>query len=456
MKFGIVTLGCDKNTVDSEYFAAEFAKAGVQAVAVGEEPAPGDDLLNGVLINTCGFIESSKSQSIAAILSWARLKKSLQRKHRHFRLLVAGCLSQRYAKELPSELPEVDGWLGVGDFRKIEHFLKSNPTERKSVIVDAPDMVVLNGQSRHRLDEGKAYHAFLKIGDGCSHKCSFCAIPLIKGNIQTSTPKEQVLREARELLQSGVRELCVVAQDTAAYGRDLYGNEYGICELLTDLNALDFPGEWWIRLLYVYPAGVTDQLLKVMANSPRILPYIDMPLQHMDRNVLTAMRRPDAKADIPGKLKKMRKAMPDLSVRTTFIVGFPGETAEQFDTLLKSVVALKFDRLGAFAYSLEEDTDAVNIKPHISSRVAQSRLRRLMEAQEKISKQILRGFVGKTVRVLVEEKIEQDRWVGRSWRDAPDVDGVVVIASQKELPLGTFVDVCITGSDVHDLMGEVV
>lgn len=456
MRIGILTLGCDKNTADSEYYAAELARVGAQSVVVADEPAAGDDLLSGVVINTCGFIESSKSQSIAAILSWARLKKSLRRKQRHFRLYVVGCLSQRYAAELPAELPEVDGWLGVGDFARIAEFFVPGGGAQKCAVQTPPDMAVRDGQERVRLDADKAYHGYLKIGDGCSHRCSFCAIPLIKGGAQISTPREQVLREARYLLETGVRELCVVAQDTAAYGRDLYGKDYGLCELLTELDALDFAGEWWVRLLYVYPAGVTDKLLRVMAGAQHIVPYIDIPLQHTDTAVLSAMRRPDAKIDVAAKVKKLRKAMPQLAIRTTFIVGFPGESAAQFDALVSAMNELKFDRVGAFVYSQEENTDAAALKPQIAARVAQSRMKRLMMAQERVSRQILKSFVGCEMRVLVEEQIESDRWVGRSHRDAPDVDGVVVIASEQPLVPGTFITVKITGSDVHDLVGDAV
>lgn len=455
LKFGILTLGCDKNTADSEYYAAELAKQGVQTVAVEAEPVAGDEMLNGVIINTCGFIESSKSQSVAAILDWARLKKTLIRKHRSFRLYVVGCLSQRYATELPKELPEVDGWLGVGDWRKIPQLLANE--SRHAELIDAhPQMAVCEGQNRIRLDEGKKFYAFLKIGDGCPHNCAFCAIPQIKGRTQISVPREQILREATDLLASGIKELCVVAQDTAAYGRDLYGRNYGLPDLLADLAALPVAGEWWIRLLYVYPAGITPKLLDVMASSPRIVPYIDMPLQHTHPEILAAMRRPDATIDIEAKIKKIRHALPDVTLRTTFILGFPGETAEQYRHLENALSALRFDRMGSFLYSAEENTDALLIKPRIAARIAQSRQNRLMAVQEKFSAESGLRLKTRTIPVLIEEQIEKNRWIGRGWRDAPEVDGVVIVEAFEPLKAGEFVQVLITGSDVHDLYGEVV
>ncbi len=455
MKFGILTLGCDKNTVDSEYYAAEFAKLSIECLPVGIEPEYDDSMLNGVLINTCGFIESSKSQSIEAILNWARLRASLQRKKRSFRLFVVGCLSQRYAKELPSELPEVDGWLGIADFPKLARLLAAG---NGCGLIDTPgDPSIPTGQERKRLDHGKNFYAFLKIGDGCSHRCSFCAIPLIKGAKQISVPREQVLAEAQELLADGVRELCLVAQDTAAYGRDLYGMAYGLTELLADLAALPVPGQWWIRLLYVYPAGVTPRLLKVMAaHSDRIIPYLDMPLQHLHPDVLVAMRRPNAKLDIATKVKSIRKALPDVTLRTTFILGFPGETAAQFKYLCDGVKTLAFDHVGTFVYSAEEGTDAVTLKPKVSARTAAARQKKLMTLQEGLARASSERWVGRIVPVLVEDEIETGRWVGRSWRDAPDVDGVVVFDTFAPVHAGEFVDVVIRKADVHDLYGEAI
>lgn len=467
MKIGIVTLGCDKNSVDNEYLAGALAEAGVEVVKAhhdatehfGGESSPSAAIaavaaepLDAVLINTCGFVESAKVQSIQSILSWVEHKKEAAAEGRRCRVFVAGCLTQRYRESLVQELPEVDGFLGVGEFDKVVQLVKSpvDATGPINMIQELPVVRVREGMPRKMIGP-QSPHAFLKIGDGCNHNCTFCAIPGFKGRLR-SVAREILLAEARLLLSRGVREINLVAQDTSDYGKDLYGRDYGIAELLNDLTRLS--GDFWIRLFYFYPGGLNDRFLEVFRSSPKIVPYIDMPLQHLHADVLQRMKRPHKDVNTLEAIARLRRAVPEVALRTTFITGFPGETEEHFEHLLKGVSQARFRRMGAFPFSEEEGTPSAEMKPMVPKRVRQNRFDRLMRLQAEISLELNQEQVGRDIRVLVEEQIGDSRYLARSTADAPEVDGNVVITAPSGLTIGDFATVRVTSADTYDLHGE--
>lgn len=451
MQIAIVTLGCDKNTVDSEYFAGLLEKQGAKAVAAALEPGP-EDFYDAVLINTCGFIESAKAQSIDTILQWLERKREAAAEGRPMRVFVSGCLSQRYREELAVELPEVDGFLGVGDFERIAQLVAHGQVGGSvNLVRELPETVVRKKTPRKELGTPRPY-AYLKIADGCNHNCTFCAIPSFKGRLQ-SVPRELVLEEARRLLARGARELCLVAQDTSDYGKDLYGKDYGIPHLLADLARL--PGDFWIRVHYFYPGGVTEEFLEAFASSPKIVPYLDMPLQHLHPEILRRMKRPHVSVNIERLLNRVRSRVPEVAIRTTFIVGFPTEEREHFEYLLKCVKEYRFERLGAFEYSLEEGTPAADLEPQVPAATRRRRFDRLMRAQAVISEELNRDKIGKTLKVLVEAQLDDDTYVGRTAHDAPEVDGAVIIRAQDGVRVGEFAMVHVTDAETYDLFGEV-
>ncbi len=457
MKIGIVTLGCDKNTVDSEYFAGILAERG-HRVFVPDEMAQPD----AVVINTCGFIESAREESIRVILEWAAEKEHRRlEKNTPLRLFVVGCLAQRYLEELKEALREVDGFLGVGRWRDIPGLLERcssggmgdmmGRVEPPVYLSKSPDMSLSAPLPRRKLD--RAPHAFLKIADGCSRKCSFCAIPRIKGP-RRSVPKEILLEEARGLLRRGVREINIIAQDVAGYGRDLYP-DYSLCDLLEDILA--FSGKYWLRLLYLYPSDLNQRLLEIMMADRRLCPYLDIPLQHLSPGILRSMKRPADALSVLDKLSRWRKILPDLAIRSTFIVGFPGESKGDFRLLLEESARFRFDRLGAFLYSPEEGTRAFVLPGRIPVRTARRRLDRLMTRQAAIALKINTARVGGVMDVLVEDFFpEEGIYVGRTCRDAPDVDGVVLFSSPWPHNAGSIVPVRITGAKPYDLIGEAI
>jgi ribosomal protein S12 methylthiotransferase len=450
MRIAIVTLGCDKNTVDSEYFAGLMAQQGAEVVAGALEPDP-DEPCDAVVINTCGFIDAAKQQSIETILAWIERKREAAAHGQALRVFVAGCLTQRYRDELARELPEVDGFLGVGDYERLAQLVVHGQVGGAvNLIRELPATVVRRPTPRLQLGAPRPY-GYLKIADGCNHNCTFCAIPGFKGRVR-SVPRDVLLTEARHLLAQGVRELCLVAQDTSDYGKDLDGGRIGIAELLADLAAL--PGDFWIRLLYFYPGGVSDALIDVMASSPKIVPYLDMPLQHLHPEVLRRMKRPHVSVNIERTLERLRRAIPDLAIRTTFLVGFPTEERRHFDYLLAGVKALRFDRLGAFEYSREEGTPAAALEPQVPRATRRRRFDRLMRAQAEISAQMAREKIGRTLRVLVEAQLDEDTFAGRAPHDAPEVDGAVIVHAPRGLRVGEFAEVQIADADTYDLFAE--
>ncbi|HLY29211.1 MAG TPA: 30S ribosomal protein S12 methylthiotransferase RimO [Aggregatilineales bacterium] len=438
-KYFLLSLGCSKNTVDSESMAQLLNGAGMSGV--------GDSAQAEVLIvNTCGFINAAKEESLNALRDLAAGKKRDQL------LIAAGCMAQRYGAELVAKVPGLDGvigtrrWMDIVDLigrlraRKHPEPLYHLPTEALTVGQDE------KGAQRISIQGASAY---VKIADGCRRPCAFCAIPLIKGTA-VSRPVESILAEARTLEARGIQEMILIAQDTTDYGHDL-GMKDGLAHLLERLTD-EVPGVPWIRVMYAYPGYVTDHLIETMASRPQILHYLDMPLQHGSRSTLLRMRRPANIEWCYNTIQKMRTAMPDLAIRTTFIVGYPGETDQEFEELLTFVRDLQFDRVGVFTYSYEENTPSAEQASHVPEEVKQARRDALMEVQQTISLARNHALVGKTLDVLIEGQGD-GLTIARSYRDAPEIDGYVIL--EGEAPAGRIVPARITGAMNYDLVATV-
>lgn len=446
MRVAIVTLGCDKNTVDNEYLAGMLEGAGCEVV-LAEDARP----IDAAVVTTCGFIAAAKEQSIDAIGALARAKRE---KGSPGKLYVAGCLAQRQGEELMVTFPEIDGLVGVGQFRDLTEMIaqgdEKGSGERRMQVAPVPTVDIYQHLARRPL--GSHPHAFLKVSDGCNHTCSFCAIPAMKGKLRSVEP-EILLAEAREMLARGVREICLVAQDLSDYGRDRWP-DYRLPELLREICAL--PGDFWVRCMYYYPGQVTDRFLEVLATEPKIVKYLEMPLQHLHPAVLRRMRRPFHEKNTFEQIARIRKAVPGIALRTTFIIGFPGETQEEFQFLLDGIQELEFDRLGAFQYSREDGTPAGGMHTQVNPQTKAQRWRMVMDRQAKIAGQLNRKRKGKTEQVLIEGFDEQSGFfAGRSTGDAPHVDGKVLIEAQEDLRPGTFATVRIARSTTYDVYGRV-
>ncbi len=435
--YHLVSLGCAKNTVDSDSMAQLLELDGYTAV---EHPRSAEVLI----VNTCGFIGPAREESLAVLNDLSQQKKKGQL------LIAAGCLTQRYGAEVVRQVPGIDGILGTRrwmDIVSVVSELRSQP--HPEPLYHLPDEATTVGT-----DEGETVRAsvagasaYLKVADGCRRPCAFCAIPLIKGTA-VSRPVETIVEEARILRDSGVRELILIAQDTTDYGHDL-GIKDGLAHLLEQLTRA-VPDIDWLRIMYAYPGYVTDRLIEVMASSPQVLPYLDIPLQHGHPKTLYRMRRPSNIDWVHRTLEKMRHAMPALAIRTTFIVGYPGETDEEYQALVNFVEATRFDRVGAFKFSFEPGTTSEPLGDPVPADVKQTRWENLMALQQNISHQINQSYVGKTLDVLIEG-IGNGISVGRSYRDAPEIDGMVLV--EHELNVGEIVPVRITGAMPYDLTG---
>ncbi|TGY67256.1 30S ribosomal protein S12 methylthiotransferase RimO [Dubosiella muris] len=426
MKVGFVSLGCCKNLVDSEQIMGVLQENGHQIVA---DPKQAD----AIVVNTCGFIESAKEESIQTIFEMSKYTD---------KLIVCGCLAQRYEDELREQIPEIDAIIPLKDYGHIASILQD-------VLGDAG---LGSFAKSERPLSGNPWSAYVKISDGCSNHCTYCAIPLIRGD-QKSKVIEEVLAEVRHLAKIGVKEVTLIAQDTTKYGLDNYGRLM-LAELLRQVDEIE--GIHWIRVLYMYPDEIEDAVLDVMASSKKILPYFDIPMQHANDRLLKKMNRRGTKQDVIDLVGKIRSMFPDATLRTTAIVGFPGETEEDFEELLAFIQEIEWDRMGAFTYSKEEDTPAYDMPDEVDEDVAQARLTRLMEAQKAISKKKNEEKIGKVIEVLVEEKEGlKNQYRGRSAADAPDeVDGQVIIQTSKQLEIGDFARVKITGATAYDVVGE--
>ncbi len=433
----LLSLGCAKNTVDAEGMAQILAGAGFQGTDAPEAASV-------LIVNTCGFIAAARQESLDALRALAAIKRPDQL------LIAAGCLAQRYGVLLSQEVPELDGvigtrrWMDILDLirrlrrRKHPEPLYHLPDEAQTVGTDE------RGVLRAAIQGASAY---LKIADGCRRPCAFCAIPQIKGT-HVSRPPEVIVAEAARLNAMGVKEIILISQDTTDYGHDL-GLKDGLAFLLERILAVT-PDVPWIRIMYAYPGYVTPRLIEVMASQQRVLPYLDMPLQHGHREVLKRMRRPANVEWVYETVSRLREWMPDITIRTTFIVGYPGESEEEFEALLQFITDLRFDRVGAFTYSYEVGTPSALLPDQVAEEVKQARYERLMETQQPISHQRNQQFVGKTLDVLIEG-YDNGLSIGRSYRDAPEIDGLVIVEGR--LPVGEIVPVRITGALTYDLIG---
>ena len=436
-KVHIISLGCPKNTVDSASMSTLLERGGYELC---EEPGDSDVLL----VNTCGFIAPAKTESLTVLRQLAAGKKPGQI------LIAAGCLTQRYGAEVAREVPGVDAVMGTRRWMDVLAVAgKARRMGQQGPLIHLPDVPTV-GRDEHGVVRGarQGGSAYLEIADGCIHACSFCAIPLIKGTT-VSRPIEAILHDAAELANLGVRELILIAQDTSTYGVDR-GERDGLARLL-DAMVKRVPRVDWIRILYAYPGSITDRLIDLMVSEKQILPYLDLPLQHADRDILRSMKRPANMDWVRRTIETMRSRMPKMALRTTFIVGYPGETDAAFQSLVDFIQEIRFDRLGVFTYSPEEGTDAENLGDPIPEHVKEARREHIMEIQQAISLERNIQLVGQELDVLIEG-VGDGISIGRSYRDAPEIDGMVMLPG--ELPLGEIVPVRITEALAYDLMGE--
>lgn len=434
---GMISLGCPKNQVDAELMLDKLARAGF-AISGDIEGC------DAVIVNTCGFIEAAKVEAIENILDMAEYKKSgdIQK------LIVTGCLSERYQYDIRKEMPEVDAVVGIGENANIVQIVDEVLGGDLVEAFADKELLPLTGG---RILTTPDYWAYLKIGDGCSNNCAFCAIPEIRGKFRSRTI-EDIVDEAKTLAAQGVKEVVLISQDTSLYGRDLY-KENKLPELLTAISEVG--GIEWIRFLYCYPERIGDELLDVMATNPKVCHYLDIPLQHADKSVLRGMHRPGDRETFENLIKKIREKVPDMVIRTTVMTGFPGETDEQFEELAEFVKAMKFDNLGCFAFSPEEGTVAAEREDQIDEEVKVHRQDLIMQLQHDIVLENNKKFLGKTLKVLVDGyNSYDDTYVGRFYGQVPDIDGTVLFTSPRELTPGEFVDVTVLGFDEYDLTGK--
>lgn len=436
MKVLLISLGCDKNLVDSEVMLGLLNKAGHQLTNDETEA-------DVVVVNTCAFISDAKEESINTIIEMGELKKTGKLK----KLIVAGCLSQRYKDEIMKELPEIDVIIGATNYDKI---VEAIGTDEEAIVDD------INYTPRpiaERIVTTNASMAYFKIAEGCNKLCTYCIIPHIRGRYR-SMPMDSLIASAEKLASDGIKEIVLVAQETTLYGVDLYG-EKKLPELLIKLSEIE--GIEWIRLLYCYPEEITDELIEVMATNPKICHYVDIPIQHSENAILKRMGRRTSREDIVELVGRLRTAMPDIAIRTTLISGFPGETQELHDGLVDFVDKCEFDRLGVFTYSPEEGTPAAEYEDQVDGELAAKWRDEIMELQQEISYEKNQQMIGSTQKVLIEGYlVDDDVYVGRTYRDAPGVDGIVFVSAPYELISGSFVDVKITEANEYDLTGVIV
>lgn len=445
MKIGVVSLGCPKNLVDSETMLGLIHEENYE---ITNDPSEAEI----IIVNTCGFIESAKEESINTILQMAEYKKSGSCKY----IIVTGCLSQRYAEELFNELPEADAIAGVEVYDEIGSIIKRVMNGERFIMLERskPDVIYTSKETfLPRILTTPSYTAYLKIAEGCDNCCSYCAIPKIRGPYR-SKPMEQVLKEAKALAANGVKELIVVAQDTTRYGEDLPGGKLLLADLLKELNKIE--SLKWIRVMYCYPNNFTDELIETFASLDKVCKYVDLPLQHASNRLLASMNRYDTREEVETLLAKLRKRIPGIVIRTTFIVGFPGETDADFEELKEFVEQQRFENAGVFAYSQEEGTVAGAMPNQIPDEIKQERYHELMALQAQISEEIHKDTEGQILEVLVEG-IEEDGsglHYGRSYREAPDIDGLVFIENPGDIKPGCFVEVNILQGFTYESVGE--
>ena len=435
-KIGVVSLGCPKNRVDTEVMLGILGSEGYEIVVDPKDA-------NIIIVNTCAFIDSAKEESINTVLEMAEYKDNNCKY-----LIMTGCMAERYHDEILNELPEVDAVVGTGDYHKIAEVIKDLESGETPVIYGHIDDDIPEGYPR-MISTGKAT-AYLKIADGCDNKCTYCIIPKLRGKYR-SRPMSDILAEAEELAKSGVREIILIAQDTTRYGYDLEGREL-LSELLKSLAKID--ALHWIRVHYMYPESITDSMIEVFAKEPKVVKYMDIPIQHINNRVLKRMGRLNTKEETENLIKKLRSTIPELTIRTTVITGFPGETEEEYEELLDFVKKAKFEKLGAFAYSVEEGTAAALLSEQLDEETKANRQEKIMQAQKEISKEVQKKCLQKVVEVICEGYDEENlMYFGRSQSDSLDVDGTVYFAALDEVKIGEFVYVRILDTDNYDCTG---
>ena len=441
MKILFVSLGCDKNLVDTEKMLGILGGDGFQFTDSEEEA-------DVIIINTCCFIGDAKEESVNTILEMARCKEEGRCKA----LLVTGCLAQRYKDEILTEIPEVDGILGTSSYDQIGAMVKQILEEKKEHVSCFRDINALPRTDGGRMVTTGGHYAFLKIAEGCDKHCTYCIIPSLRGSYR-SVPMEDLLQEARGLAAQGVKELILVAQETTLYGVDLYG-EKSLPRLLRELAKI--PGIQWIRIQYCYPEEITDELIQVIREEEKVCHYLDLPIQHASDPVLKRMGRRTNQEELRRIIGKLRKEIPDIAIRTTLISGFPGETEEDHEELMAFVDEMEFERLGVFAYSLEEDTPAAQMSDQVPQELKEERRDEIMELQQEIAFEKAESLVGRVLDVMIEGKVaDEPAYVGRTYMDSPNVDGLIFVNADLQLMSGDFVRVKVTGAAEYDLIGEV-
>lgn len=439
-KVAVVTLGCPKNQVDSEVMTGFLS----QEYLLTENPEEAEI----IIVNTCTFIQSAKEESIETIFEMSRFKESGNCKT----LIATGCMAQQYAQELMKDIPELDGIMGTGNIDEINKVVQASLEGRTSQIKEGiPNFLQDHQMPRKRSTPN--YLAYVKVAEGCDNYCTYCIIPHVRGHFR-SRSEDSVIQEAQEMAAQGVKEILVMAQDTTRYGLDLSG-ELRLPQLIRSLAKIE--GIEWIRLMYCYPERFTDELIETMRQEPKVCKYVDLPLQHADNKILKEMNRRGTIEEAETLITKLREAMPDISIRTTMITGFPGETEDEFQAILNFIQRVQFDRLGAFSYSQEENTPAGQRVDQVPSEVREQRREKVMQIQQEISRQRQQRWVDRVVTVLVEQALPDGRWIGRTEGDAPEVDGqVYIIDVQTSLQVGDMIKVRILEADNYDLIGVVV
>lgn len=440
MKILFISLGCDKNLVDTEVMLGLLASRGYQMV---DDETKADI----IVVNTCCFIHDAKEESIQSILEMAEYKKTGQLKA----LVVTGCLAQRYQKEIVEEIPEVDVVLGTTSYDKILEAIDQALEGQRELVFENIDSLPL--VDTKRLVTTGGHYAYLKIAEGCDKHCTYCIIPKVRGNYR-SVPMDRLLKEAEELAEQGVKELILVAQETTMYGKDIYG-EKCLPKLLKKLCRIN--GLQWIRILYCYPEEITDELIQTIKEEKKICHYLDLPIQHANDAILKRMGRRTTKAELIAIIEKLREEIPDISLRTTLITGFPGETQEQHEELMEFVDQMEFDRLGVFTYSPEEDTPAAEMPDQVAEEVKKDRQAELMELQQDIAFDCANDMIDRELLVMIEGKVaDENAYVGRTYKDAPNVDGLIFVNTEETLMSGDFARVRVSGALEYDLIGGLV
>lgn len=433
----IVTLGCSKNNVDSSMMYSLLDKNKYQMV---NEPSQADILI----VNTCGFIDAAKEESIDTILESVEYKNEGRCK----KVLLSGCLAQRYPEELIKEIPEIDGIIGTGNIDYINELLDRSLAGDLFIKTDNLNSVYIEGIRKEEVNRTE----YVKISEGCNNNCSYCIIPSLRGK-NRSRKIEDIYSEVEYLVSKGAREIILIAQNTTDYGIDLY-SKYSLANLIKEISKIE--DLKWIRVLYLYPDHFTEELIEEFKNNDKLVNYVDMPLQHISDDVLKKMNRKTSKEHIIKTLKNLRKSVPDIVIRTTFIVGFPGESDDDFNQLVDFIKDIKFDKLGVFEYSKEEGTRAASLDEQIFDSIKEERKNEIMAIQSEISAEILSKKIGKKLEVLIEEEVDEENYIGRTYMDSPEIDGVTYVHSDKNLEIGSFVQVNVVDSLDYDLVGEII